>query len=208
MKHLFLEGPIQIGKSTLLRQFLLTYRNRLGGFSSQRLLDAEGNVQGYRITDVQDFCLEQPYDPSLPGIFLTRTAEGTRRDPSVFTDYAPVLLQNSLTSDLILLDEIGGMELLVPEFHRAVTTLLAGDTPCIGVLKSPDNAERTGRHHPDRSALLDANRNLRRELTETFDAQILTFASGRCLYEASEEEQTRQACSVIQSYLAVVFASL
>ena len=40
-----------------------------------------------------------------------------------------------------LLDEIGGKELLIPEFVYKLEQLFSGDIPCIGVLKSPDGSE-------------------------------------------------------------------
>ena len=38
-----------------------------------------------------------------------------------------------------LLDEIGGTELLVPEFLNALYALLESDVCCVGVIKSPQN---------------------------------------------------------------------
>lgn len=41
----------------------------------------------------------------------------------------------------MILDEIGGLELLSPEFSGALYRLLESDVPIIGVLKSPESAE-------------------------------------------------------------------
>ena len=48
-RHLFLEGPIQTGKSTLLRRLLAPYKDQIGGFASQRMLNDDGRTIGYRI---------------------------------------------------------------------------------------------------------------------------------------------------------------
>ena len=64
-KHLFLEGPIQIGKSTFLRQFLAPYASQIAGFSSQRLTDIGGDTIAFRIVDAQDFRLTMPYEDAI-----------------------------------------------------------------------------------------------------------------------------------------------
>ena len=60
-RHLFLEGPIQKGKSTLLRELLAPYMNEVGGFTSQRLLDSEGETVAFRIGSARSTPLTAPY---------------------------------------------------------------------------------------------------------------------------------------------------
>ena len=40
-----------------------------------------------------------------------------------------------------MLDEVGGFELIIPQFRNALLELLNSDLPCIGVLKSVQDAE-------------------------------------------------------------------
>ena len=51
------------------------------------------------------------------------------------------ILQHATRDSLVILDEIGGLELLSPEFSGALYRLLESDVPIIGVLKSPESAE-------------------------------------------------------------------
>ena len=134
MNNLFISGNIRIGKSSLIRKCLSPYKDTLGGFSSQRLLDISGNIVGYRITDAQDFEVERLYEPSLSGIFMIRGNGGNNVDLSAFRDFAIKLIPSEQTS-IMLLDEIGGVELLDTGFRDRLYKLLRSDTPCIGVLK-------------------------------------------------------------------------
>ena len=135
---IFLVGDRRIGKSTLIRQCISKMMEsrglKLGGFSSQRLLTHDGGIAGFRITDPSDFDVERLYDPELPGIFILHKG-GHQYDLSVFSGHAENMLRSSLDSDLILLDEIGGVEMAVPGFRDALYTVLESGIPCIGVLK-------------------------------------------------------------------------
>lgn len=48
-KHLFIEGPVESGKSTLLKTCLKPYFDVTGGFSCIRYRDADGNVRAYAL---------------------------------------------------------------------------------------------------------------------------------------------------------------
>ena len=164
MKHLFLEGQIQIGKSTLLRECLAPCRDSLGGFSVQRLTGPEGRPLGYRITEAWDFCIEQPYDANLPGIFLYRGENGMIQDLSVFTETALQLLEASKDAPLLLLDEIGGLELKDGTFSAVLYDTLTGETPCIGVLKSEAHAIRMSSSRPESEQFVRENQHLRQHI--------------------------------------------
>ena len=67
MNNLFIEGPIQTGKSTLIRKVL---REAFGpsldgvaGFTSQRLTDAGGQLLGFRLAPA-DAALTVVCDPA------------------------------------------------------------------------------------------------------------------------------------------------
>ena len=136
MNNLFLSGNIQIGKSTFLRDKLTPYRDALGGFSSQRLLGEDGQIMGYRLTDASDFEIERLYDPSLSDIFITHSSDNEMiRDISVFETAAGLLIPSAGTA-VMLLDEIGGIELCSDLFRLRLFELLSSETPCIGVIKS------------------------------------------------------------------------
>lgn len=147
--NLFLEGPIQTGKSTLIRQVLGDRLRLCGGFASQRLLDSKGNTRGFRIGPAAETSLTAPAPEHLPdspsqedGIFLWRTEEGMTSFPRVFSKRALSLLKDAEEHPLILLDEIGGIELASDSFFDRLLRLLQGPVPCLGVLKLKENMER------------------------------------------------------------------
>ena len=134
-RHFFLEGPIQEGKSTLIRKMIRERLDETGGFSSQRLFGKSGKTVGFRITPASEAMhLTAPYSPDLSNVFLFFDGQKTKMNPEIFTETATRYLRESEGKKLVLLDEIGGVELLEPDFRRALYHVLE-EAPCIGVLK-------------------------------------------------------------------------
>ncbi len=175
-KSLFLTGDSGEGKTTLLFHCLKSFRAVTGGFYSQRLIDENGDTAGFRLASAKEewepvIC----YREGLTNIFLKRMKEGMVSFPEVFQNEGRRLLTVQGDNKLILMDEIGGVELLIPEFMEAVHDCMKGPKPCIGVIKSPNNfAMMMSRHGCNPSAS-----HLRDELEETVlknkDNQLLTF---------------------------------
>lgn len=172
--HLFLEGPVQTGKSTLIRECISPYMKEVGGFSSQRLWH-EGKACAYRLVPPEELQLDRPYSRKLSGIFTGHIGELLLKDPSVFETLGVRLLSQSTEKSLILLDEIGGSELLVPAFREKLYQVLAGPVPCIGVLKLSSKASFMSRTTGYSGEVVEYNQQLRRDLKERFDAEILSF---------------------------------
>lgn len=122
-RRLFLTGPIGCGKSTAIAQGLGDRRGALGGFVTLR----EGPAHR-----PERFWLE-PTGARERAVFLDLTGEKPRIDLSAFSGLGVRSLQNGP----LLLDEIGGIELLCPEFLEALEKALTGDTPVLGVIKAP-----------------------------------------------------------------------
>lgn len=125
-RRLFLTGPMGCGKSTAIARALGTRLPHAGGFLTRR----------YREPTLH-FTLESP-DGSLRRTFLDFPAGQPRLDMSVFRELGTELLAGSF----LVLDEIGGMELLCPEFMAALNAVLESPIPVIGVIKgaAPANA--------------------------------------------------------------------
>lgn len=171
---LFLEGPIQTGKSTLIRQALGNHIEDCGGFASQRLVDVSGETVGFRIGPAASTALTAPVSgfrpgpapvmsfadrPVLPEYLLTGP-EGNvytgvfkyfdrsghlHTDQEIFEVLGVHYLLSSRNKPLILLDEIGGSELLSDTFRNALYDILASGIPCLGVLKQSEHARRLQR---------------------------------------------------------------
>lgn len=115
-RRLFLTGPIGCGKSTAIAAALGEKITQCGGFLTRRHREP-----------TLHFTLESP-DGKTAETFLDFSAGKPEAALSVFSD-AP------LQGRVLILDEIGGIELLNPEFFSMLETLLKSDVPVIGVMK-------------------------------------------------------------------------
>ena len=59
----------------------------------------------------------------------------------VFRQTGSRLLEETLWYPFALLDELGGYELVIPEFAAALERFLRSGLPCVGALRSPEDAE-------------------------------------------------------------------
>jgi len=176
-KHLFLEGTIQTGKSTLLRRMLAPYMNEIGGFSSQRLTDETGRTIAFRIVSVQDTRLTVPYEETPESIFriVTDDVKGLNK-PEIFESEGLKYLTGNDGKKLILLDEIGGIELRNDAFRIELFRLLKGDIPCIGVIKQEQNAGTMKCLAGKSGQTMQYNRQLREFLANEADGKIIEFS--------------------------------
>ncbi len=138
-KSLFITGPIQTGKSTMLQHVLEPYGALTGGFISQRLMDETGKTRGFRLTDYREKpSLTAPYSSSLPDIFM-EFGNPKKMNLSVFETKGVEILQKAMeTRSILLMDEIGGVELLSAPFKDLLYEALETST-CIGILKAEES---------------------------------------------------------------------
>ena len=115
-RHLFLTGPIGCGKSTAIATALGGKIAQCGGFLTRR----------YQQPHLH-FTLESP-DGNAKRTFLDFASGKPEVDLAVFS-------KNYLRGEILVLDEIGGIELLDPDFTAALEAVLNSDTPIIGVIK-------------------------------------------------------------------------
>lgn len=212
-KHLFLEGPVRSGKSTLIKKCLRGFNGTLGGFSCKRYLDEEGGIRAFGLVSPDDFDVECLYDPEVcgdpdrgvapedPGIFLVKGAGGMRADTDAFIRSGIRLLDTPQKADLILMDEIGGVELMSDSFRDKLEEVLAGDIPVIGVLKQQTHARTMQKNHgskQDEKAvnIAAANDRLRKDIVEKYDGMLVSF----------DREEAKKAEEQIQSFLDSVSA--
>ena len=142
--RLLLCGPIGCGKSTMIANALGPQVLQAGGYVTLRVI-RNGELEGFDLAPAA--ALLDPLARTRSGRFLD-FRQGLRRDQTVFLSLGTRLLQEAPRHPFALLDEFGGMELLVPDFRQALTGLLVSDLPCIGVIKTPEAsrelAQRTG----------------------------------------------------------------
>ena len=126
---LFLTGESGCGKSTLLRQELGKSLDNAGGFLTIRKVDENGAVKGFdiippdekQVSTFLDFSKVPPIQMEAFGTLGVWCLENAMKNPSQY--------------GYIVLDEIGGIELLEETFSEKLYQVLNSDIPCIGVIK-------------------------------------------------------------------------
>lgn len=205
-KLLFLEGPIQTGKSTLIRQALAGFDcSSLAGFTSQRLTSG-GDTIAFRIAAAGE-PLTRPLNevisgwPNLDadeclakGIFKYFGEFGMKKHSEVFEGIALDYLTDALSTSppLVLLDEIGGHELAVPVYRQALRNLLASGIPCIGVIKHPESTKRMD------ASLVKLNADLHRFIEDELGGSILYFDRDAQTSDEAREAVRAFICAHIQ----------
>ena len=133
MKNLFLTGAVGCGKSTSIRTALGEYLTKAGGFLTVRQRDAEGRAVAYWL---------QKCDGSEKKCIIDYSHKPYQMHMEVFETDAAALLQAARESAFVVLDEIGGFELLSDAFVDTLMALLKSDVPCIGVMKGEGPASK------------------------------------------------------------------
>jgi nucleoside-triphosphatase THEP1 len=146
LKHIFLQGPSGIRKSTILRKTLTLYTQSISGFTTQRLIK-NGDTIGFNAV-----CLDGVFPPleveseehhhtKFDNVFLYK---GKWMGYDILEQTLINVKQKAENPNvkLILLDEIGGIEMLSTVFMKILKQLLNGSIPCLGVFKSRENLDR------------------------------------------------------------------
>lgn len=137
-KHLFLTGVSGIGKTTIIRQALGKAAGYAGGFITERVADGDGSVEGF---DLYPAAAAMGHDGFDGQRFLDLSTTPPRKDNEVFRESAAQMLREAELYPFVMLDEIGGFEMLIPQFRNELAELLNSDAPIIGVIKGAENAE-------------------------------------------------------------------
>ena len=163
MTHIFLTGPLQIGKSTAINHALsLLPPLKLAGFRTITVDTEIPRALGelYLLPAQAPLLLDRYH---LLGI---RWGDGMA---SVYVDTfeqsgVEILAATPADADLLLMDELGVMEAAAPGFCRAVLARLEGDIPILGVIKpKPGRLLDAVRAHP-RVRVIEATRDNRSRL--------------------------------------------
>jgi nucleoside-triphosphatase THEP1 len=138
---LFLQGDTGVGKTSLILEKIRPYMRETGGFFIQRLTEA-GATRAFRTAGVfYESAPCAPYAKNAEGVFIEKTEDGWRAEPEAFIKAVSALLSGFRNKKLILLDEIGGIELLSEQFAGLLQPVLESGIPCIAVIKSEKNAK-------------------------------------------------------------------
>lgn len=149
MKHLFITGKIQTGKSTTINRALENHDLIVGGYrtvSSLRDRDYDSYVHLLRVDKYEPLA---PHNRALyRQVIYGRTYFYINN--RIYNEKGASLLRNLPEKcQLILMDEIGKREKHCPKFRQAVLDTLNGDIPVLGVVQiRPDDFLDQIRNHP------------------------------------------------------------
>ena len=134
MKHLFLTGNKQVGKSTLLRKWLSHIDVRKSGFYTRKYKSDDGHLY------VHMLAVDREDDPRQDNILFDCHIRDLSAASERFNLLGCDLLRPDQDTRLIIMDEIGVMEEKADLFREAVLHALDGAIPVIGVLRkeTPD----------------------------------------------------------------------
>lgn len=137
-KRLFLTGPAGCGKSQLIRRTLGPRMAQAGGFVTRQALSPDGALLGLDLLPAAAAAGVSGYEPQR---FLFFEGIRPKTDNEVYRNLGVQLLQEALYYPFAVLDEFGSFELIIPQFRQALEELLNADLPCLGCLKTPEEAE-------------------------------------------------------------------
>lgn len=169
-RHIFLTGPPGVGKSTLVKRVLrrLVASVEVSGFITEERLGPEGRRVGFQSVDVADPChveqlatldfsmsgtsvgggdtrvgpflvhVEEIYGFTVRALAAGRCAMGEKVADAPFG----VSRNGGRAQRLVVLDEVGAMQLLSPGFQELLDETLGRDgsedvCPCFGTLPLP-----------------------------------------------------------------------
>ena len=126
--HVFLTGPVQIGKSTLIAAALDAIEpEQLGGF---RTVSAKPEADGSRPVYLHPAAAQDLFCNAHNRVGIRRPALGIASFPDAFETAGLAALADAEDCDLILMDEIGRMERHADAYSARIRTLLDG-VPCV-----------------------------------------------------------------------------
>ena len=125
-KNLFLTGPVGSGKSTSISAAMGEFLGKAGGFLTVRQKDETGRAVAY--------WMQKP-DGTEKQCIIDYSARPYTMHMDVFENQGVHLLEEARQYDYVILDEIGGFEVLSESFLEALMQLLQSRIPCIGVMK-------------------------------------------------------------------------
>ena len=174
-RHLFLTGPAFSGKSSLIKHCLGSRLELAGGFCTELSADGTGALMGCTLFPTAAAGGAEGYEKAL---FLDLRQDPAAHDSEVFRGVGVRLLEEAAWYPFAVLDEIGGIDLIIPQFREALDTLLTSELPILGVIKPREEQEQM-RHMLGLGDRIDGfGERLRRILLEDPHTEILDMEKG------------------------------
>ncbi len=173
-RHLFLTGPAFCGKSYLIRELLGTRLQAAGGFCTEMSTDDTGNLIGCCLLPAAMAGGAEGFEKEL---FLDMRTFPPLHDNEVFRETGVRLLKETEWYPFGVLDEIGGIDLIIPQFRFALDELLASELPILGVVKTREEAEQMRQSLGPGERFREFSERLHMMLESDPNTEILTISA-------------------------------
>ncbi|MBQ4347865.1 MAG: hypothetical protein IJC39_05410 [Firmicutes bacterium] len=138
-KRLFLTGAANCGKSAFLKTMLGERMQSAGGFVTEKRFDKNGKICAEFLMPAAAAAGVEGFD-ALPFIDYSSAYPRTAND--VFRNLGTQLIQEAIYYPFTVLDEFGGIDMLIPQYRSALEDFFNSDAACIGVLKSKEEIRK------------------------------------------------------------------
>jgi len=152
IKHIFLTGDKQVGKSTVILKTLALLNETIGGF---RTLGTNYLEDGS--SDVVIFPANST--PEHGHRIAHRTSTGNSVYPEIFDEFGSFFLKQP--ADFILMDELGYMESNAEKFQQTVFETLDGTIPVLGAIRNKETPFLNAVRSRNDVIILTVNKNNR-----------------------------------------------
>lgn len=197
--HLFLTGPSSADASALLRDALAPALGYAGGYTMRESFDEQGALHACTLYPAAAAADPTAWEGEM---YLVISGASFFKNNEVFRESAVKMLQEAEYYPLVLLDSVGGFELLIPQFRAALSDCLQLDLPILCVLKSPaeteDERKRLGLS--DRFSAIASE--VRSAILEDEETELLTVLPGS---ESAAQEALRRWVREQLPFLATEF---
>lgn len=132
-RTLLLTGRPGIGKTTVIKEVAARLGNRAGGFCTEEIRDQRGRRKGFRLVTLDgDEAVMAHTDLHSEG----RPEVGRYGvDLAAIDEVGVGALRRAMASDLlVIVDEVGKMELFSEAFRRVVRDAVIGPSPVLGTV--------------------------------------------------------------------------
>ena len=169
-RKLFLCGPAFCGKSRLIRDALGRQLQAAGGFCTELSCADDGSMLGCTLMPAAAAGGVEGFEKEL---FLDLRQFPPLHDSEVFRGSGVRYLEEAEWYPFAVLDEIGGMDLIIPQFRVALDALLRSELPVLGVLKTEEDAEQLRQALGPGQRFREFSEQLHRTLRRDPDTEIL-----------------------------------
>ncbi len=135
-RHLFICGPAFSGRSGLIRRTLGAGLAEAGGFCTELTGEPGGGLLGCTLFPAAAAGGAEGFEKEL---FLDLRTDPPGHDSEVFRNTGVRLLEESVYYPFAVLDEIGGIDVLIPQFREALDGILRSQLPILGVVRSEED---------------------------------------------------------------------